>query len=68
MWSGLREPTATGGFAPGELLLVAALVTGFPQKLAVLFLSHPLATLLDDRTHYSPRSRYGLSARPNTTC
>jgi hypothetical protein len=37
-----------------ELLLVATLVTGLTQKLAVLFLRHPLTTLLDDRTHYSP--------------
>jgi hypothetical protein len=29
-------------------------VAGLTQKLAVLFFRHPLATLLDDRTHYSP--------------
>lgn len=33
------------------LLLVAALVARLAQQLAMLLLSHPLATLLDDGTH-----------------
>ena len=51
-----------------ELLLVTTLVTGLTQKLAVLFLRHPLTTLLDDRTHYSPLIERDLVAWTITTC
>jgi hypothetical protein len=33
--------------AVGWLLFATTLVTGFTQKLAVIFLRHPLTTLLD---------------------
>jgi hypothetical protein len=36
------------------LLLVATLVTRLAQQLAVLLFRHPLAALLDDRTHGKP--------------
>src|SRR3954471_22740253 len=35
-------------------LLVATLVARLAQQLAVLLLGHPLAALLDDRTHVCP--------------
>jgi hypothetical protein len=43
-------------------------VTGLTQKLAVLFLRHPLTTLLDDRTHYSPLIERDGVAWTITTC
>jgi hypothetical protein len=39
------------------LLLVTTLDARLLQQLAVLLLRHPLAALLDDRTHASPSTR-----------
>src|SRR5262249_62053250 len=43
--------SARRGERAAALLLVPALHPGLPQQLAVLLLGHPLAALLDNRTH-----------------
>jgi hypothetical protein len=71
---GQQTPAAVGGLLAGATALDARLL----QKLAVLLLRHPLASLLDDRTHWQtspiPLKLSGkllalscLAALPNTT-
>jgi hypothetical protein len=43
--------STTAGGTSVSSLLVASLYARLLQQLAVLFLRHPLAPLLDDRTH-----------------
>src|SRR3954470_15715041 len=53
--------TTVGGTG---LLLVASLDAGLLQQLAVLLLRHPLAPLLDDRTHVLHSRRRGRAGDP----
>jgi hypothetical protein len=58
-----RPVSVPASGVPGWLLLVTALDTGLLQELAVLLLRHPLATLLDNRTHETPSLElYGKAA------
>ena len=44
-----------------------ALVTSLTQQFAVLLLAHPLAALLDDRTHLKPPFLCKVCNLPNVT-
>src|SRR5215212_2143027 len=57
--------TTAGGTSVSSLL-VASLDAGLLQQLAVLLLRHPLAPLLDDRTHVLHSRRRGVTGRPET--
>src|ERR687893_236672 len=54
--------TTAGGTSVSSLL-VASLDAGLLEELAVLLLRHPLAALLDDRTHVSCSRRRGRVSR-----
>src|SRR3954449_12369826 len=56
--------TTAGGTGRIALLLVASLDAGLLQQLAVLLLRHPLAPLLDDRTHVLHSRRRGRAGAP----
>src|SRR4051812_18245282 len=55
--------TTAGGTSVSSLL-VASLDAGLLQQLAVLLLRHPLAPLLDDRTHVLHSRRRGRAGDP----
>src|SRR3954464_2331629 len=57
----------TAGGTGAALLLVASLDAGLLQQLAVLLLRHPLASLLDDRTHVLHSRRRGRAGAPERT-
>src|SRR4051794_27865913 len=59
--------TPAGGTSVSLLLLVASLDAGLLQQLAVLLLRHPLAPLLDDRTHVLRSRRRGRAGDPERT-
>jgi hypothetical protein len=50
------EVNTCDGQTVALLLLVTALNASLLEQLAVLLLRHPLAALLDDRTHEEPSS------------
>src|SRR5215218_5937192 len=56
--------STTAGGTSASSLLVASLDAGLLQQLAVLLLRHPLAPLLDDRTHVLHSRRRGVTGRP----
>src|ERR671939_1343304 len=58
--------TTAGGTGLSSLL-VAPLDAGLLQQLAVLLLRHPLAPLLDDRTHVLHSRRRGRAGAPVST-
>src|SRR3954464_770955 len=57
-------PTTTPAGTSVRSLLVASLDAGLLQQLAVLLLRHPLAPLLDDRTHVLHSRRRSLGGAP----